>query len=395
VVCQFLSGEISVTKLQDSIKTDEKLNSQQLKSLESLKQRIQKQISNTKSVNSLKLLLDISRFRQHLKFLRFAHRAFNRLNLLTNPHEIKLSRTAGTLYKLAVSSEMEKSRESERICHHTILKADVRGSTTVTDELANKGLNPASYFSLRFFDPINKILKTYSAKKIFIEGDAIILGFLEYERSPQQWFSVARACGYAREMLKIIGSNNRHSTQMGLPMLELGVGICYSNGAPNYLYDDGKPIMISSAIGLADRLSSCSSNVRAATQNGLFNVHVLSIAEGETDRGEKGQQFIRYNVNGILIDSVAFRKLKSEISLRSVRMKLNGDDHLFHIGQYPDTNGRKKDLIIREGKVGIWRDLKICETKDRAKSYFEVVVNRKVIRLLLDSSEKRKSITID
>ena len=54
------------------------------------------------------------------------------------------------------------------------MKADVRGSTTVTDELQNKGLNPASYFSTRFFNPINKILETYGAHKVFIEGDAII-----------------------------------------------------------------------------------------------------------------------------------------------------------------------------------------------------------------------------
>ncbi|MEQ9023334.1 MAG: hypothetical protein RLN82_11345, partial [Pseudomonadales bacterium] len=66
-----------------------------------------------------------------------------------------------------------------------------------TDELQAKGLNPASYFSMRFFNPINKILDTYGATKVFIEGDALILSFLEYESSPQQWFSVARACGYS------------------------------------------------------------------------------------------------------------------------------------------------------------------------------------------------------
>jgi hypothetical protein len=176
--------------------------------------------------------------------------------------------------------------------------------------------------------------------------------------------------------------------------LELGVGICYAKKAPSYLYDDGKPIMISSAIGLADRLSSCSWNLRNAMQKGLFNVHVLRIALGETDQGEKGQQYVRYNVNGILIDICAFRKLRSEISLRRVRLRINATDYLFHIGQYPDTNGRKKDLIIREGKVGIWRDLKIGEARGQTESYFEVVVNRKVIRILLDSSEHRKSHTV-
>ncbi|PCJ28202.1 MAG: hypothetical protein COA96_01455 [SAR86 cluster bacterium] len=383
IVCQFLSGNIKIGKLQDSISGGNKLTNEQLKSLESLKTKIKEQISKADSVDSLKLLQDISRFRQQLKYFRFAHRAFNRVSLRTSEEELRLSKSAGTLYLLPTSSEIEE--DDERICHHAIMKADVRGSTTVTDELQNKGLNPASYFSMRFFNPINKILETYGANKVFIEGDAIILSFLEYEHTPQQWFSVARACGYSRDMLKITSSNNRHSTQMGLPLLELGVGICYSNEAPRYLYDEDKPIMISGAIGLADRMSSCSWNLREVVKKGLFNVDVLRIADGETEKGEKGQHYVRYNVNGILIDDLAFTKLKNEISLKSVSMKLNGKQYLFHVGQYPDTNGRKKDLVIREGKVGIWRDSQILEDADSEESYFEVVVNRKVIPLVLDS----------
>ena len=293
---------------------------------------------------------------------------------------------------MPTSSEIEE--DDERICHHTILKADVRGSTTVTDQLQEKGLNPASYFSMRFFNPINKILGTYGANKVFIEGDAIILSFLEYEHTPQQWFSVARACGYAKDMLKITGSNNRYSTQMGLPLLELGVGICYADEAPRYLYDKDHPIMISGAIGLADRMSGCSWNLRATIEKGLFNVDVLRIAEGETSKGEKGQHFVRYNVNGINIDELAFNKLKQEIPLKSFRMKLNAKEYLFHIGQYPDSNGRKKDLVIREGKVGIWRNSQIEEDLDSDASYYEVVVNRKVNSLVLEASAKDQTETV-
>lgn len=383
IICQFLSGHINANKLQDSITGGTKLSVEQLKSLESLKNTVKDQISKSDLSDSLKLLLDFSRFRQQLKYFRFAHRAFNRFTLLTSDQDLKLSKSAGTLYLMPTSSEIEE--DDERICHHTILKADVRGSTTVTDELQDKGLNPASYFSVRFFNPINKILETYGANKVFIEGDAIILSFLEHEHTPQQWFSVARSCGYARDMLKIVGSNNRYSNQMGLPLLELGVGICYSNEAPRFLYDEEKPIMISGAIGLADRMSSCSWNLRAAVKKSLFNVDVLRIAEGETSKGEKGQHYARYNVNGILIDDVAFDKLKAEISMKSVRMKLNAKEYLFHVGQYPDMNGRKKDLVIREGKVGIWSDSQIMEDPDSEERYFEVVVNRKVLPLVLES----------
>lgn len=392
IVCQFLIGNITAAKLQESNSGGNKLTAEQLKSLDATKEKIKEQIAKSELADTLKLLQDFSRYRRHLKLFRLAHRAFNRVSLRSAEDELKLSKTAGTLYQLPTSSEIED--DDVRICHHAIMKADVRGSTTVTDELQNKGLNPASYFSMRFFNPINKILETYGAQKVFIEGDAIILSFLEYEHSPQQWFAVARACGYARDMLKIVGSNNRYSTQMGLPLLELGVGICYSNEAPRYLYDEDKPIMISGAIGLADRMSSCSWNLRSAIKKSLFNVEVLRIADGENEKGEKGQDYVRYNVNGILLDDVAFAKLKQEIPFKSLRMKLNGKEYLFHVGQYPDTTGRKKDLIIREGKIGIWRDGQIFDDPESDTSYFEVVVNRKVTPLVLENVSTKQSATV-
>ena len=385
-LCQYLAGIIPLTKLSDNLNAGSKLNSEQLKSLEQLRTEIEAKVAKADSGDILRLLLDVSRYRRLLKYYRFAHRAFNRLALLSTEEDIKLSRSAGTLYLIPTSAEIEQ--DEARICHHAILKADVRGSTVVTDELQNKGLNPASYFSMRFFNPINKILETYGANKVFIEGDAIILSFLEYENAPQQWYSVARSCGYARDMLKITGSNNRYSNQMGLPLLELGVGICYSDEAPRYLYDGDHPIMISPAIGLADRMSGCSWNLRSALKKGLFNVDVLQIADGESSKGEKGQHYLRYNVNGINIDSAAFAKLKKEISLRSLRMKLNNTEFLFHVGQYPDAKGRKKDLVIREGKIGLWKDNAIHDNNDSDESYYEVVVNRKVLPLVLDAAAK-------
>ncbi|MEX0963191.1 MAG: hypothetical protein WDZ52_04000 [Pseudohongiellaceae bacterium] len=382
-VCQFLSGNITTGKLQDGISGGNKLSPEQIKSLESLRSQLKAQVSKADATDSLKLLSDISRYRQHLKYFRFAHRAFNRLSILTNEEDIKLSKSAGTLYFMPTSAEIEEG--DERICHHVILKADVRGSTTVTNELEKKGLNPASYFSMRFFNPINKILETYGANKVFIEGDAIILSFLEHEQTPQQWFSVSRACGYAKDMLKIVSSNNRYSKQMDLPLLELGVGICYSNAAPAFLYDEDKPIMISGAIGSADRMSGCSWVLREAIKKSLFNVGMFSVADGEIGKGEKGQEYFHYNVNGILMDSAAFKKLKDEIVLKSVSMKLNGKKYLFHVGQYPDTSGRKKDLVIREGEIGVWRDAQIEVDAASEGVYYEVVVNRKVIPLVLES----------
>ena len=206
-VCLYLSGNSK--RPGEGFGPGQNPSQEQLNFLEETRQKIQQQVAEAGPDIAAKILVDISRYRLHLKYFRLTHRIFNRINILTRQGDIQLSREAGTLYMMPTSGEIEE--DEERIIHHAILKADVRGSTTVTDELTNKGLNPASYFSLRFFGPINKFLETFGANKVFIEGDAIILSFLEYEHTPQQWFSVARSCGMAKEMLTIVGQNNRFS----------------------------------------------------------------------------------------------------------------------------------------------------------------------------------------
>lgn len=243
VLCQYLSGQIDSRKLQSRTLNGKLFTPTQLKQFDIISGEIKHEANSGAFGSALAILRDLSRFRLHLKYYRFAHRAFNRIQLRTLHNELVLSTQAGTLYTAFTASETRD--DGDLIAHHAVIKADVRGSTTVTDELLNKSLNPASYFSLRFFSPINKLLPLYGANKVFIEGGAVILSFLEHEKGPQQWFAVARACGLAKAMLNIVHANNLYSGKMGLPKLELGIGLGYSDAAPRYLYDEDKPIMIS------------------------------------------------------------------------------------------------------------------------------------------------------
>ncbi len=376
-LCQYLSSQITLKKLQERASGKKVLSEKYLTLLEKTVAEIDSQATTCSRQSAAKILEDVCRFRLHLKYYRFAHRAFNRLNILKNPEDIELSKQAETLYTLFTDGEREEL--DLKIAHHAVLKADVRGSTVVTEELQSRNLNPASYFSLRFFSPINKILSTYSASKVFVEGDAVILSFLEHEQEPQQWFAVARACGLAKSMLSIVHANNRYSKQMDLPPLELGIGICYLGKSPHFLYDEEKPIMISSAIGLADRLSGCSWKLRDKFNPGLFSVDIFELPEGEQDKGEKGQQVLRYNVNGILLEDAALAKLRTEINLKRATVKINNEQIVLLVGKYPDTEGKSHDLVIREGRIGIWRD-NATETGARTdKPFYEVVSNRKFI----------------
>ncbi len=80
--------------------------------------------------------------------------------------------------------------------NHTVIKADVRGSTGITKDLLAKGMNPASHFSMNLHEPVKRMLERYGAATVFIEGDAIILAIDETEATalPRSAVVAAPAC---------------------------------------------------------------------------------------------------------------------------------------------------------------------------------------------------------
>src|SRR5215470_16873598 len=96
------------------------------------------------------------------------------------------------LYECVLPEEARPAQDT--VISHVIIKTDVRSSTRMTQELLSRGLNPASHFSLNLHEPIKKLLDRYAAKKVFIEGDAIILAIFETESSVTYARPVAKAC---------------------------------------------------------------------------------------------------------------------------------------------------------------------------------------------------------
>ena len=117
---------------------------------------------------------DFTRYHRDLRRMEVVVAAMESVNVLGNERFRELSAVNNTLYEFLLSEEQKPAEE--KVIHHVILKADIRESTTLTRTLLEKGLNPASYFSLNFYDPINKLLPKYEAKKVFIEGDALNSG---------------------------------------------------------------------------------------------------------------------------------------------------------------------------------------------------------------------------
>jgi len=201
-----------------------------------------------------RFLRDFMRYHRDLRRLEALNSVTEKINLIGSEKLRDLSRLNGTLYTFLLADEAKSDESEKGIGHHVVLKADIRDSSRLTRSLLERGMNPASYFSLNFYDPINKLLGKYGATKVFVEGDAIILTLLERQGDPP--LSVSRACVLAREMIEIVGGYNHLLQRAGLPALEFGIGVSYQDSAPMYLLDGEHRIMISDALNESDRLSS-------------------------------------------------------------------------------------------------------------------------------------------
>jgi class 3 adenylate cyclase len=309
-----------------------------------------------------RFLQDFSHYHRDLRRLETLNAALDSVNVVNTEKLRELSRMNGTLYEFLLPEEQQQPEE-ERVLRHVVIKADVRDSTRLTRTLMEKGLNPASYFSLNFYDPVNKLLGKYGAQKVFLEGDAIILAILEREGEPG--LAVSRACVLAREIIEIVRGYNELMQRSGMPELELGVGITLQESAPLYLMDGERQIMISEALNESDRLSSCNKRARKVieSQAGPFHVYVFQAAETEPGANSPDQSanpedsVLSYNLGGIRMNEAAFRKLEQEISLEPLTVKLpastlsdKGECRL-SIGTVPVDRDIFRKIVVRESRM--------------------------------------------
>lgn len=355
-------------------------------SLSPLKEKI-KHLKNITTPQKKKYIVrflnDFARYHRDLQNFKMLRKAMDSLNLTSEDKIINLSRENRTLYEFLLSHE--QVLEKKPIINHVVLKADVRDSTNITNQMKAKGLNPASFFSLNFFDPITEVLFEYASEKVFIEGDAVILSITEREDTPEGWYAVARACGLAIKMLHIVQQYNVNSRKRQLPILEIGIGICFNNNPPTFLFDGNNRIMISSAINSADRLSSSTRSLHKliSKKKNPFNLYVFQAShqKGRTDKTYR--EFFRYNVNGIELNPEGFEKLSKEIDLKELNLslpELQKEKIRIYTGKFPTVTGKYQRLIIREAYVSeiIPDDLNVIRPTNQ--KYYEVSTNPKLYK---------------
>src|SRR5260221_4167517 len=294
-----------------------------LKAIEELSKKIHRYSREEMQAMILKFASDFLRLRRDLRDADHLTACMERVNLVTTEKARELSRMNNRLYECVLPEEARP--EQDNVVSHVIIKSDVRGSTRMTQDLLARGLNPASHFSLNLHEPVKKLLDRYSAKKVFIEGDAIILAIFETESTVAYARPVAKACILSRQILTVCNSYNERASDSNLPALELGLGVAFQGSAPTYwTYGDSR-IMLSKALNLSDRLSGCAKLAKRmlARQKSHFSVfQFLNTMEGASAE-ELDEFLVRYNHNGIELNEEGFQKLSEEISLDSIETKLD------------------------------------------------------------------------
>jgi class 3 adenylate cyclase len=338
-----------------------------------------------------RFLADFFHYHRDFRRLEVLNGALDSVNLVPNERMQELSRVNGTLYEFLLPEEQGES-DSERVLRHVVLKADVRDSTRLTRTMMDKGMNPASYFSLNFYDPVNKLLEKYGAQKVFLEGDAIILAILEREGEPQ--LAVSRMCVLAREVIEIVRGYNELMQRSGMPGLELGLGITLQEAAPLYLMDGEHQIMISEALNESDRLSSCNKRARKVMepQAGPFHVYAFQAAELD-EEGNPEDVILSYNLGGIRMNEAAFKKLQQEITLEPLKVRLptslassdKGEYRLF-TATVPVDHDIFRKIVVRESRIPRINAADFSVQGWTERSYYEVCTDSAIYNAL----EKRK-----
>lgn len=315
--------------------------------------------------------------RYHRDFQNFlmVRKAMERIHLVSEENMVDLSRANRILYEFLLP--YEKPSDVKQIINHVVVKADIRDSTFVAHQMHEKGLNPASFFNLNFFVPITGILFEYTAEKVLIDGDAIILSISEYEDTPETWYSVARACGLAIHIFHVVQQYNEKGKKYNLPTLKLGIGICHSDSPPTFLFDESNRIMISPAIDSAGRMSQSRGALHEFIHNEKkpFNLYVFQKTVKGNVAVPPNEWFLRYNSNGIELDAESFKKLAKEIDLETFECHLpdlQPNKFKVYTGKFPTTTAKYQRLIIREARIPEIDpdEFKVIRLTD--KTYYEV-----------------------
>jgi hypothetical protein len=354
-----------------------------MKRLDDASRAIRRRTREEQLATVLQFAEDLMRLRRDRRNYQHVAAWMERINLVRSERARELSRVNKSLYEFLHADEGRPT--DDPVINHTVIKADVRGSTGITKDLLAKGLNPASHFSMNLHEPVKRMLERFGAATVFIEGDAIILAIYETESTRATTRGVARACILSREILAVTQTYNARTKSTGLPPLEIGVGVAFQDSAPSLWMDGESKIMISRALNLSDRLSSCTKIAKRLFLNNPspFNVFLLQPLMEDAAEDEGEELLVRYNLNGIELNEEGFQKLSAEIAMSPMGgnfpMPWGKERVQLYFGEVP-LGDTLEPVVVRKGFVHqLLPGAKVGAQGTRA--YYEVCTDPKLLEL--------------
>jgi hypothetical protein len=354
-----------------------------MKRLDDASRAIRRRTREEQLATVLQFAEDLMRLRRDRRNYQHVAAWMERINLVRSERARELSRVNKSLYEFLHADEGRPT--DDPVINHTVIKADVRGSTGITKDLLAKGLNPASHFSMNLHEPVKRMLERFGAATVFIEGDAIILAIYETESTRATTRGVARACILSREILAVTQAYNARTKSTGLPPLEIGVGVAFQDSAPSLWMDGESKIMISRALNLSDRLSSCTKIAKRLFLHNPspFNVFLLQPLMEDAAEDEGEELLVRYNLNGIELNEEGFQKLSAEIAMSPMGgnfpMPWGKERVQLYFGEVP-LGETLEPVVVRKGFVHqLLPGAKVGAQGTRA--YYEVCTDSKLLDL--------------
>src|SRR5260221_356177 len=134
-----------------------------LRPIEDLSRKIRRYSREEMQAFVLRFAVDFLRLRRELRDAEHLSTCMERINPVTTEQARELSRLNNRLYQSVLPDQAKPQQYP--VVSHGIIKADLAGSTKMTQDLLSRGLSPASHFSLNLHEPVKKLLDRFSATK--------------------------------------------------------------------------------------------------------------------------------------------------------------------------------------------------------------------------------------
>jgi hypothetical protein len=250
--------------------------------------------------------------------------------------------------------------------------------------MRQRGLSATAHFSRWLYDPLAGLVERFGAQKIAVVGDRMLFTVAEYGTEGVERQAVTRACGLAGQILDLGDAMNAEQAREGLPPVEMGIGLAYSDREPVHVYDHTQQVTLSPAVAAARELAACHPLMRDRLRPAAGQAVCLAVrvATGESPDGP-AEPPMRYNVNGVELDAAAYARLHVEIQLQAFGMwdRRRARQVVFMLGCCIDLEGGSHALVLRERAARLWLGQRPVDGESEAHRYYELVRDPRLLRL--------------